>query len=73
MKNNVMSSNKALPGFTEIIYILPDPDSMRTGTMGREPLLMGMLTGLERAGRAPEPTPTSTASNSSNDSGVLKI
>ena len=46
---------------------------MRTGTMGREPLLMGMLTGLERAGRAPEPTPTSTASNSSNDSGVLKI
>jgi hypothetical protein len=46
---------------------------MRTGTMGREPLLMGMLTGLERAGRDPEPTPTSTASNSSNDSGALKI
>lgn len=41
--------------------------------MGREPLLMGMLTGLERAGRAPEPTPTSTASSSSNEGGVLKI
>jgi hypothetical protein len=33
---------------------------------------MGMLTGLERAGRDPEPTPTSTASNSSSDSGPLK-
>lgn len=41
--------------------------------MGREPLPMGILTGLERAGRAPETTPTSTASNSSNDGGVLKI
>ncbi|PSN43849.1 hypothetical protein C0J52_11883 [Blattella germanica] len=42
--------------------ILPDPDSMSTGTTGREPLPTGMLTGLERAGRDPDPTPTSTAS-----------
>jgi hypothetical protein len=45
---------------------------MSTGTTGREPLLMGMFTGLERAGRDPEPTPTSTASSSSNDNGTLK-
>jgi hypothetical protein len=45
---------------------------MSTGTTGRDPLLMGMFTGLERAGRDPEFTPTSTASSSSNDSGTLK-
>jgi hypothetical protein len=61
-----------IPIYTDHFYILPDPDSMSTGTKGREPLLMGMFTGLERAGRDPEPTPTSTASSSSNDNGTLK-
>lgn len=43
------------------LNLLPDPDSMRTGTTG--PVLDGgIFTGFERAGRDPGPVPTSTAS-----------
>lgn len=52
--------------------LLHEPDSIRTGTAARPLPGIGMLTGLERAGRLQElPTPTSTASRSDNDNGPL--
>lgn len=54
------------------MYVLHEPDSMRTGTAERPFPDRGMFIGFERAGRFPALLiPTSTASESICDNGAL--
>lgn len=57
---------KKLSGFLTILVnfrVLHDPDSIKTGTRGRPPEVdVGILTGVERAGRFTIAEPISTES-----------
>lgn len=52
------------------VDLLPDPDSIKTGTMGLPP--EGMFTGFDLAGRDTGTVPTSTASTSCSSTFVLE-